>query len=60
MGCFTFFLFFLKAFPAGSGPLDRTTYLFTYLDAHPERFGLQDLLEDYWELMPEYQVERIQ
>lgn len=29
--------YFWEAFPAGSGPTDRTTYLFTYLDAKPER-----------------------
>lgn len=30
--------------------------MFTYLDATPSRPSLEDLLEDYWELMPEYQV----
>lgn len=29
--------YFWEAFPAGSGPTDRTTYLFTYMDAKPER-----------------------
>lgn len=47
---------FDQAFPAGSGPGDRTTYMFTYLDAHPDRPSLESLLEDYWQLMPKYQV----
>ena len=46
----------VQAFPAGSGPRDRTTYMFTYLDAHPSRPSLEALLRDYWELMPQYQV----
>lgn len=29
--------YFWEAFPAGSGPADRTTYLFTYIDADPRR-----------------------
>jgi len=33
----------------------RTTYLFTYMDAHPERLSLEALFEDYLRLMPEYQ-----
>ncbi|KAL3615277.1 hypothetical protein CASFOL_040938 [Castilleja foliolosa] len=44
-----------QAFPAGSGPLDRTTYMFTYLYPEPGCPVLEDLLEDYWELMPQYQ-----
>eukprot|EP00850_Spirogloea_muscicola_P016445 SM000133S26811 [mRNA] locus=s133:213044:217741:+ [translate_table: standard] len=47
--------YFWEAFPAGSGPTDRTTYLFTYTDAHPKRPSLQQLLEEYWLLMPQYQ-----
>ncbi|KQJ98307.1 hypothetical protein BRADI_3g36120v3 [Brachypodium distachyon] len=46
---------FWEAFPAGSGPADRTTYMFTYVDP---QFGfpkLEELLEIYWDLMPEYQ-----
>uniref|UniRef100_J3MT22 Uncharacterized protein n=1 Tax=Oryza brachyantha TaxID=4533 RepID=J3MT22_ORYBR len=46
---------FWEAFPAGSGPTDRTTYMFTYVDP---RFGgpkLEELLETYWNLMPVYQ-----
>lgn len=47
----------LQAFPAGSGPTDRTTYMFSYLDATPSRPLLEEMLEDYWDLMPDYQVE---
>jgi lycopene cyclase CruP len=44
--------YFWEAFPARDG---RTTYLFTYMDAHPERLSLEALFEDYLRLMPEYQ-----
>jgi lycopene cyclase CruP len=44
--------YFWEAFPAREG---RTTYLFTYLDAHPDRFNLEDLFEEYLRLLPEYQ-----
>ncbi|MGB7251921.1 MAG: FAD-binding oxidoreductase, partial [Phormidesmis sp.] len=44
--------YFWEAFPARDG---RTTYLFTYLDAHPSRPSLEDLFEDYLTLLPEYQ-----
>lgn len=44
--------YFWEAFPAKDG---RTTYLFTYLDAHPERFSLEFLLTEYLHLLPEYQ-----
>ena len=44
--------YFWEAFPARDG---RTTYLFTYLDAHPQRLSLESLFEDYLRLMPEYQ-----
>ena len=47
--------YFWEAFPAGSGPLDRTTYLFTYMDARPERPSIAEIMEDYWELLPPYQ-----
>ena len=47
--------YFWEAFPAGSGPKDRTTYMFTYLDADPSRPSLASLLDDYWDLMPQYQ-----
>jgi len=46
---------FWEAFPAGSGPNDRTTYMFTYVDP---KFGgpkLEELLEVFWKLMPAYQ-----
>lgn len=29
--------YFWEAFPAGSGRQDRTTYMFTYIDADPRR-----------------------
>ncbi|XP_047310548.1 uncharacterized protein LOC124914110 isoform X2 [Impatiens glandulifera] len=47
--------YFWEAFPSGSGPLDRTTYMFTYVDPQPGSPKLEDLLEDYWDLMPNYQ-----
>ncbi|KAG7670784.1 hypothetical protein Ndes2526B_g01462 [Nannochloris sp. 'desiccata'] len=46
---------FWEAFPAGSDLRDRTTYMFTYIDAAPERPSLESLLEHYWHAMPEYQ-----
>lgn len=47
---------FMQAFPAGSGPQDRTTYMFTYVDPQSVCPKLEELLESYWDLMPEYQV----
>jgi lycopene cyclase CruP len=44
--------YFWEAFPARDG---RTTYLFTYLDAHPDRFSLEFLFEEYLRLLPAYQ-----
>lgn len=44
--------YFWEAFPARDG---RTTYLFTYVDAHPSRPSLEALFDDYWRLLPEYQ-----
>ncbi|MBL1174686.1 FAD-dependent oxidoreductase [Pantanalinema sp. GBBB05] len=44
--------YFWEAFPARDG---RTTYLFTYLDADPDRFSLETLFEEYFRLLPEYQ-----
>jgi lycopene cyclase CruP len=44
--------YFWEAFPARDG---RTTYLFTYLDIHPDRMGLEDLFDEYWALLPQYQ-----
>ncbi|CAL1407155.1 unnamed protein product [Linum trigynum] len=46
---------FWEAFPAGSGPLDRTTYMFTYVQPRPGSPKLEELLESYWDLMPKYQ-----
>ena len=47
--------YFWEAFPAGSGPTDRTTYLFTYMDAKSERPSVAEILDDYWDLLPRYQ-----
>ncbi|KAF2284898.1 hypothetical protein GH714_032155 [Hevea brasiliensis] len=47
--------YFWEAFPAGSGPTDRTTYMFTYVNPQPGSPKLEELLEDYWDLMPKYQ-----
>ncbi|BAZ21031.1 hypothetical protein NIES4073_19090 [Kalymmatonema gypsitolerans NIES-4073] len=44
--------YFWEAFPARDG---RTTYMFTYMDTHPQRLGLEVLFEDYLRLMSEYQ-----
>lgn len=44
--------YFWEAFPARDG---RTTYMFTYLDAHPSRPSLAAFFEDYLTLLPEYQ-----
>jgi lycopene cyclase CruP len=44
--------YFWEAFPARDG---RTTYLFTYLDTHPDRFSLEFLMAEYLRLLPEYQ-----
>ncbi|BAY28006.1 hypothetical protein NIES2100_78350 [Calothrix sp. NIES-2100] len=44
--------YFWEAFPARDG---RTTYLFTYMDAHPQRLGLEALFDEYLRLLPEYQ-----
>jgi lycopene cyclase CruP len=44
--------YFWEAFPARDG---RTTYLFTYLDAHPDRFSLEFLFSEYLRLLPTYQ-----
>jgi lycopene cyclase CruP len=44
--------YFWEAFPARDG---RTTYLFTYLDADPDRISLSELFEDYFSLLPDYQ-----
>lgn len=44
--------YFWEAFPAQDG---RTTYLFTYMDAHPQRLNLEGLFEEYLRLLPLYQ-----
>jgi lycopene cyclase CruP len=44
--------YFWEAFPAKDG---RTTYMFTYMDANPQRLNLEALFEDYLRLMPDYQ-----
>lgn len=44
--------YFWEAFPAKEG---RTTYLFTYIDSHPDRFNLEFLFQEYWRLLPHYQ-----
>jgi lycopene cyclase CruP len=44
--------YFWEAFPARDG---RTTYLFTYVDVHPDHLSLETLFDDYWELLPDYQ-----
>ena len=44
--------YFWEAFPASSG---RTTYMFTYVDASPDRPTLKQLFADYYEQMPAYQ-----
>ena len=49
---------FWEAFPSGSGPADRTTYMFTYIDAQPTRPSLLTMMEEYWKRMPVYQVPR--
>jgi lycopene cyclase CruP len=52
--------YFWEAFPARDG---RTTYLFTYVDTHPDRFSLEFLMDEYFRLLPEYQnvdIDRLQ
>lgn len=44
--------YFWEAFPARDG---RTTYLFTYADADPDRPSLTTLFADYLQLLPGYQ-----
>eukprot|EP00252_Welwitschia_mirabilis_P000908 TRINITY_DN10900_c0_g1_i3.p1 TRINITY_DN10900_c0_g1~~TRINITY_DN10900_c0_g1_i3.p1 ORF type:complete len:620 (+),score=92.88 TRINITY_DN10900_c0_g1_i3:240-1862(+) len=47
--------YFWEAFPAGSGPTDRTSYLFAYLNPHQKCPSIEEMLEDYWNLLPDYQ-----
>lgn len=44
--------YFWEAFPARDG---RTTYMFTYVDADPQRPSFAQLMEDYLFLLPKYQ-----
>jgi lycopene cyclase CruP len=44
--------YFWEAFPARDG---RTTYMFTYVDANPQRPSFSELLEDYLSWLPQYQ-----
>ena len=44
--------YFWEAFPAKDG---RTTYMFSYLDAEPERPSLEHFMNEYLRLLPEYQ-----
>lgn len=44
--------YFWEAFPARDG---RTTYMFSYLDAHCDRPSLEYFMEEYLRLLPEYQ-----
>lgn len=44
--------YFWEAFPARDG---RTTYMFTYLDATPQRPSLEEFFSEYLRLLPEYQ-----
>jgi lycopene cyclase CruP len=44
--------YFWEAFPAQDG---RTTYMFSYLDANPQRPSLEYFMEEYLRLLPEYQ-----
>jgi lycopene cyclase CruP len=44
--------YFWEAFPARDG---RTTYMFTYADADPQRPSFRELLEHYLEQLPAYQ-----
>jgi flavin-dependent dehydrogenase len=47
--------YFWEAFPTGSYASERTTYLFTYLDAKPQRPSVSDIYDSYWDLLPRYQ-----
>lgn len=38
----------------------RTTYLFTYMDAKPERPSILSIMDDYWKLLPAYQGKSIE
>jgi len=51
---------FWEAFPAGSGETDRTTYMFSYMDADASRPSLAAFFELYWDLLPGYQGVRLE
>lgn len=51
--------FFWEAFPAEGGNA-RTTYMFAYSDAHPGRPSFENLLDTYFELLPQYQGEPLE
>jgi lycopene cyclase CruP len=44
--------YFWEAFPAQDG---RTTYMFSYLDAHLQRPSLEFFMDEYLRLLPQYQ-----
>ena len=47
--------YFWEAFPASGAPDERTTYMFSYLDADSRRPSLEAMLEDYWPRLERYQ-----
>ena len=55
--------YFWESFPVGIGRNGKkpgssdvkTTYMFTYMDAHQKRPTLEALMDDYWKLLPQYQ-----
>ena len=49
--------YFWEAFPARDG---RTTYMFTYVDADPQRPSFAQLMEDYLFWLPKYQEIELQ
>lgn len=46
--------FFWEAFPAEGGT-SRTAYMFSYIDAHPDRPSFSSLLDTFFTLLPSYQ-----
>ena len=49
--------YFWEAFPAKDG---RTTYMFSYLDANPQRPSLEYFMEEYLRLLSEYQKVKLE
>ena len=41
---------------ASASPTQRTTYLFTYMDLDAARPSVMQIMDDYWRLLPSYQV----